>query len=191
MSYLIDCSTWIVPIWIHSMWESGDVRENQRGSLEVSFIMLIWWIFLFKPIERDVICFICTLSKGEWRSKMEPSRERGDFALHWELLSLLGSETLSQHKVAWAGEWGWGCSKQGGWNAWRLHNCREIQGTDTRLATEATLFSCRSGGGSLEVVAILASSLSRKLKAIVGTVLSPCKGAVGRGDLFWFLLLFT
>lgn len=192
MSYLIDCSTWIVPMWIHSMWESEDIMENQRRSLEVSFTMLIWWSwsFLFKPIERDVVCFICALSKGEWQSKVEPSRGRGDFALHWQLLSLLRSEVLSEHKVAWAGKWGWGCSKQGGWSSWRLRSCWEIQGTDTGLAIEVTVFSWGCSGGYLEFVGILASSLSRKLKAIVGTG-SACKGTVGRGDMFWFLFLLT
>lgn len=194
MSYLTDRSTWIVPMWIHSMWELGDVRENQRGSLEVSFTMLIWWSwsFLFKHIERDIICFICALSKGVCQSKVEPSRGRGDFTLRWELLSLLRSEMLSEHEVARAGEWewGWGCHKQGDWSTWRLRNCWEIQGTDTGLAIEVTVFSWGSSGGYLEFVAILASSLRRKLKAIVGTV-SACKGTVGRGDLFWFLFLLT
>lgn len=70
MSYLTDRSTWIVPMWIHSMWELGDVRENQRGSLEVSFTMLIWWSwsFLFKHIERDIVSYV-PCQKGYVRAK--------------------------------------------------------------------------------------------------------------------------
>lgn len=169
----------------------GRIRE------EVWRCLLQCWfdeveVSCLNTLKEILFFFICALSKGVCQSKVEPSRGRGDFTLHWELLSLLRSEMLSEHEVARAGEWewGWGCSKPGDWSTWRLRNCWETQGTDTGLAIELTVFSWGSSGGYLEFVAILASSLSRKLKAIVGTV-SACKGTVGRGDLFWFLFLLT
>lgn len=121
MIYLIDCIT------LELSPHGNTVCENQRGTLEVSFKVLIWWSFLFKPTERDVICLTFALSKGKWQSKVEWSKGRFCPPLRASEPAPKWDAFRAQSDM---GTWGWGCSRQGSWDTWRLQTLRNTRNRD-------------------------------------------------------------
>lgn len=138
-------------------------------------------VFCLNPLKEMLFVSLLLCQKGN--DKVKWNDLKGDFALHWELLSLLQSEMLSEHRVTWVHEGEGAAGREAGTPG----DCKpwEIQGTETGLAMEVTLFSWKSGEDCLEFVAILAISLSRKLKAVVGRGLLTETQWAGRSVLIF------